>query len=178
MKKFFPFLIVAAVAAIIAAIFFFQPKAPSEPVADTNVYQNDQYKFGFTYPKNLDVRVREDENRQTDYLGMPVDFFISLRDVEREEKPVTLAVFYASPTLSIDAFKTALEASDPASVKVTATEELSIGGLAMTKVTSTTAIELPKTHYLFDREGQTVIVSVILQEEANFAPVLETFTSI
>ena len=178
MKKFTPILVVLAVAAIVAAIFFFQPKPAPVSVPDTNVYQNEQYAFGFTYPKNMEVRIREEENRQTDYLGFPVDFFISLRDIEREDKPVNIAMFYAAQGLTVDAFKAALEASDPVSVTVTATEDVDVNGLKATKVTSTTAVGIDKTHYLFDRNGQTVVVSVILQEVSTFQPIFDSLKAL
>jgi|GEM_PF-2044860 len=180
MKKFTPYLFVVVVAVIVGGIFYFQPKqtdTAGEEAVSTE-YRNEQYAFSFTHPSEMEVRIREEANRQTDYLGLPVDFFISLRDVEREAKPLNIAFFYAAPGLTVDAFKTALEASDPASVKVTSTEDVEINGLKMTKVINTTALGADKQHYLFDRNGQTVIISVFLTEEPNFEPVLQSLKAL
>ncbi len=156
------------------------PLSPSTAPAETEQstgYQNSQYGFGFDYPKSMDVHNRTDETRATDYLGMNVDFFVSLRDIVMDTKPTTIAYFYAvTPAITADGFKISLEATNPnGAVKVTNVEDVTVNGIAMKKVTSTTEMKQDKTHYLFDTNGSTIIVSVFLNQESAFEGVLPSF---
>jgi len=146
-------------------------------VVDPNAtrYENAQYGFSFAYPSNLEVRQREENIRATPYLGIDADFFISLRDTVRDTKPTNIAWFYAAPGLTADAFTAALVASNPnGAVQVKSVEDVTVNGLDMKKVTSTTEMGDDKTHYLFERNGSLVIVSVFLQEDAAWSEVLAT----
>jgi hypothetical protein len=160
-----------AVLAVVGVGCVSQPAVPE----GTTLYENEQYGFAFAYPPNLEARVRDEELRQTQYLGLKVDFFLSLRDTVRDKKPTNIAWFYAAPGLTTDGFKASLEASDTnGAVKVTAMESVKINNLELTKVTSTTEIGTDKYHYLFDGNGTTVIISVFVAEETAFDPVLQT----
>lgn len=165
--------------ALVALTGFGCSPAPTNDQADTSTaagpYENSQYGFAFTYPDNMEVHVRSDDTRQTEHVGIPVDFFASLRDTKREDKPVNLAYFYAAPNTTTEQFVAALEASDPA-VKVKSQESVTINDIAMTKIVNSTAVGTDKTYYLFDgKDGSKVIVSVFLNEDQNFDPVLQTF---
>lgn len=139
------------------------------------VYENAQYGFSFAYPSNLEVRQRPDADRQTQYLGVDADFFVSLRDTVKDSKPTNVAWFYAVPGMTVDTFTAALVASNASgAVQVKSTEDVTMNGLEMTKVTSTTEMGEDKTHYLVDRDGTLVIVSVFLLEEAAWDEVLAT----
>jgi hypothetical protein len=145
-----------------------------ETVVTDNTYKNAQYGFSFAYPTSVEVHVREDSLRPSVYLGLDVDFFASVRDTVREEKPVNLAYFYDAKDLTTDAFTTALTASD-ASISVKSTEDVTINAIPLTKIVSTTAVGVDKTHYLFTAsDGSTIIVSVFLYEEEYFQPIFDT----
>lgn len=144
------------------------------PAFDGTAYENAQYRFAFDYPANMDLRTRPDDVRQTQYAGIDVDFFASLRDTAKEAKPLNVAAFYAAPGLSADAFEERLEASG-AGIEVTARAQEKHGKLSFTKVVSTTESGEAKTHYLLERDGHTVVISVFLSQEEAFAPVLGTF---
>ncbi|OGL67228.1 hypothetical protein A2856_04200 [Candidatus Uhrbacteria bacterium RIFCSPHIGHO2_01_FULL_63_20] len=143
------------------------------PDEDLTEYANAQYGFAFDYPDGLEVRVRPDDVRAAKYLGLDVDFFASLRDLTKGEKPENIAFFYAAEGLSADTFVQALEGSGPA-IAVKSREDLRKNGIALTKITSTTESGEDKTHYLFDRGGHTVIVSEFLYQHELFAPILES----
>lgn len=144
------------------------------PAFEGTAYENAQYGFAFDYPTNMEVRTRPDDVRETQYLGIDVDFFASLRDTVKEAKPLNVAAFYASPGLTADMFVSALEASGPG-IKVTSRTVEKRGKLSMTKVASTTEAGDEKAHYLFERGNDTVIVSVFLTQDEAFAPILDTF---
>ncbi len=157
-----------------AAYALFRPSAPApEPFAG-ETYANEQYGFSFMYPADMEVRVREENVRQTTYLGQDADFFASLRDTVRDAKPTNIAYLYAVPGLTPERFKEALTASGPG-IAVTSTEEVKTNGLILTKVVSTTEIGDDKIHYLFDRNGTMIVVSVFIGETEPFAPILQTF---
>jgi hypothetical protein len=155
-------------------------KAPAAetggPSADGSwPYMNADYGFQMTLPPGVEMRQREEENRPMKYLGLDADFFASLRDVERESKATNLAFFYAMPTMSTEDFAKALEASDATGdVKVTSTEDVTINGIAMKKVTSTTEMGEDKVHYLFEAKDKTIVVSRFLNEEVAFEPIFAT----
>lgn len=173
MKRLFAALVLLAVAG-----FGCTDAAKNGAVAvdpDATVYENAQYGFSFAYPSTMDVRQREEEVRATQYLGIDVDFFISLRDIVRDDKPTNIAWFYAAPGLTAEAFSAALVASNASgAVQVTSTEDVEVGGLEMKKVTSTTEMGADKVHYLVDRDGTLIIVSVFIGETSAWDGVLAT----
>ncbi len=139
------------------------------------VYENGQYGFSFAYPSNMEVRQREEDVRPTQYLGVDADFFISLRDTVRDAKPTNVAWFYGASGLTVKAFEAALVASNAnGAVQVKSSEKVTVNGLELTKVVSTTELGTDKVHYLVDRDGTLVIVSVFLAEETAWEPVLRT----
>ncbi len=168
-------------AALLALVGFGCAKAP----VATNVavseggksYDNAQYGISLTLPRDVEMRQREDAVRKTKYLGLDVDFFASLRDLVRDAKPTNLAFLYAAPKLSVDDFEKALVASsENGAVKVKSTEDVTIGGIAMKKITSTTEMGEDKVHYLFDAKGSTIIVSEFIGENEEFEPILGTIS--
>ncbi len=156
-------------------------KAPAEtdgPSADGSwPYINNDYGLQMTLPTGVEVRTREDENRKTEYLGLDADFFASLRNTVRESKATNLAYFYAVPKFSADNFAKALEASNATgAVKAKSIEDVTINGIAMKKITSTTEMGEDKIHYLFDAKDSTIIVSQFIGEEAEFDRIFATIT--
>lgn len=175
MKRLFAALAILAVAG-------FGCVAKQEEVAvdpNATVYENAQYGFSFAYPSNMELRQREEEVRADEYLGIQVDFFASLRDTVMDTKPTNVAWFYAAPGLTTDAFAAALVASNAdGAVQVKSMEDVTVNGLAMKKVTSTTEMGKDKTHYLVDRDGTMLIVSVYLMQEAAWDEVLQTMRAL
>lgn len=153
-------------------------KAPvtNGPSADGSwPYVNNDYGLQMTLPTGVEVRTREAENRKSDYLGFDADHFASLRDTVRDEKATNLAYFYAVPKLSADDFAKALEASNATgAVKAKSIENVTINGIAMKKITSTTEMGEDKIHYLFEVKDSTIIVSQFIGEEAKFDPIFAT----
>jgi len=169
-------------AAFLALVGFGCAKSPAStatvvPADFVNSYENSQFGISFAFPAGVEMRQREEENRPQKYLGIDVDFFASLRNVVRDEKATNLAFFYAAPKLSTDAFVTALEATNAdGAVKVTSTEDVTINGIPMKKITSTTEMGTDKVHYLFDAKDSTIIVSRFIYEEGEFEPIFATIT--
>lgn len=143
---------------------------------DTTAYVNEQYGFSFGYPSNIEVRVREEENRETQYLGLDADFFASVRDTVRDKKATNIFFLYALPGATVDSFTAALAASNPdGTVQVTSVEDVEANGFEAKKVISTTEMGRDKTHYLFEADGALVVASVFLTEEAVFETMFQTF---
>ncbi len=168
--------------ALVALVGFGCASSAPAPTASSDAhYVNQEFGFTLDHSEAIEIRDREAENRADDYLGLTVDFFASVRNVTREEKPVSLAFFYAVPGLSVEEFTSALEASDPnGAVKVIAEEDVDVtnGGVAMKKITSTTQMGTDKIHYLWDHDGTTIIASVIIGEGTEFDPILATLKTL
>lgn len=146
--------------------------------ASLTAYENAQFGFAFGYPSSMEARSREDDVRPTQYIGLNADFFLSLRDTVQDAKPTNVAWFYAIPSLDVDAFGAALVASSASgSVEVKSVEDVGVGGLALKKVVSSTEMGVDKTHYLLDRDGQTIVISVFLGQETEWDGVLQTLRS-
>ena len=141
---------------------------------DGTTYTSDTYGFSIDYPTNMEMKVRPPENQDTSYLGLPMKFFVSLRDTVREADPLSIAYFYAAENLTLEAFEAALVASDPPNISVSAKETYTQGGLTITKVTSTTAMGENKLHYLFPSGTSMIIVSQIMLEDEAFDPIIQT----
>ncbi|MFC1787786.1 hypothetical protein ACFLZY_01045 [Patescibacteria group bacterium] len=151
----------------------FSKKEPIPEFAGTT-YENPQYQFSFEYPVEMEVRVREEQNRAHQYLGLDVDFFASLRDTFSENKPVNVIYLYAIEGLSVEDFKDQLENSG-VSEGIKSEETVKVNGIKMTKIINASAAGDDKTHYLFDHNGTTLILSVFLYQEEKFESVLQTF---
>lgn len=153
--------------------------APVAVVAFPVLYQNVQYGFSFRHAEDIDVRVREEQNRKDTYAGKDADFFISVRDLVREgeKEPLNLAFVYAFPHLTPAQFKQVfLEANPNAAVKDLA--PVTLNGVAMQRMVNTTDMGTDKIHYLLERaDGTLVVFSVFIQEEDNLKPILETITT-
>ncbi len=175
MKK---LLIAAALLALVGFGCAKVPTAMSDAIPEGGkAYENAQYGISLALPKDVEMRQREDAVRTAKYLGLDVDFFASLRDTVREEKAVNLAFFYAVSKMSTDEFAKALEASGTnGAVKVKSTEDLTINGVAMKRITSTTEMGEDKVHYLFDAKDSTIIVSEFIGENEEFEPILGTIS--
>lgn len=148
----------------------------SEPAAtfEGTAYENETFGFAFDYPSNMEVRNRPEEQWDYSYVGKDTKLFASLRDTVITENVDTIAYFLAAPDLSVDDFVAGLEASDEA-INVTSREELKVNDLEYTKLVNTTAFGQDKAHYLFELEGQTIIVSIFLFQDEPFEPLLGTF---
>jgi len=146
---------------------------PEPSVELSETYTDQGYGFGFNHPADFAVRERPEGKRAQQYLGMETSFFASLRDMEREEKPVSVAFFYAVPDLSVETFTQAVN-DDESVGEVTSTESMTINGLEVTKVVNTTPLDIDKVHYLFIVDDTTIVTSVFLDEEEAFEPILQT----
>lgn len=143
----------------------------------SNDYSNDEYNFTFSYGNDFNAKTREEDNRDFEYLGEDVDFFLSFRDVVSDKKPVSIAFFYALPGGDMERFETMVNDSDKAG-EVKRTESMDVNGIDVTKVISSTAAGTDKTHYLFKRGDVLIISSVFLNQEDSFEQVLETLRSV
>jgi len=167
-----------AVALLGAGCLGFGPRESAfVPVFENGgVYTNSEFGFVLEYPSELEVRVRPDDVRESTYLGMDVDFFASLRDITRDDSSINIAYFFSIPELTLDEFTAALEASSE-NVEVVSVEDFQANDLSMKKIVSTTDIEIDKQHYLFEHGGTTILLSVFLEEEAVFDPIVATLQS-
>lgn len=164
---------------LLAAILFtgFGCAPKEETVSTQTTYENTQYGFALTYDTAVtELRVRPDTVREDEYLGIPVDFFVSIRNFVPNEKPENLAFLYAAKALTVEEFTQALTASDPANVQVVSTSEETVNGTVFTKVVSTTAALDDKTHYLWMNGETTLIFSVFLLKEELWQEVFQTFS--
>ena len=147
-----------------------------KPDFEASLYTNVDYGFGFYYPSSMDVKPRPAEEWETDYLGLPADFFLSVRNNKQSEgERENLLFFYATKeSVALDQFLEALTSSDPASIQILETEEYTQGGLTLTKVISTTASGTDKIHYLFWQKDRLIILSDFLLQEENTTPLIST----
>lgn len=153
-----------------------------EEVASTNEakgsFKSEDFGFTFSYPTYLLTNEREQENWAFTYLGKDMLFFSSLKDTTRGNgKPENILYMYAWPKADANDFDTALKESDSA-VTITSREDLQIGEANMTRFISTNSSETPKTHYVWEHEGNLIVFSVFLGEEGVAEPVLRTVQSL
>lgn len=154
-------------------------EVPAPAASTTTMYVNQQYGFTLEHSQDVEAKDREEKNRATKYLGLDVDFFVSIRNMVRDEKPSSLAFAYAVPGLTVDAFTAALVASDPTgAVAVTSVEDVTEGAVTMKKITSTTQVGSDKIHYLWDDRGTTIVFSVFIGEDVEFDPILATLKTL
>lgn len=139
-----------------------------------SAYENSEYSFKLGYPSNMEMRDRDVAQQDSTYAGMQGKFFASLRDVKRETKPVSIALFYAMEDVDLEGFEQSLVASDKDNISIKEVTDVTQGDLALKKVVSSTALGIDKTHYLFWKDNKLVVVSVILDEEEVFDPILAT----
>jgi hypothetical protein len=140
-------------------------------------YSDATYDFSMSYPETMEINERPSDKQDSTYAGLSGKFFLSLRDISREdENAATLALFYAFRDVTVEQFSDSLKASDPDNVTIKETTDLVQGGISMKKIISTTALGFDKTHYLFTRGGNLIVVSVVLGEGETFKPVFETIT--
>lgn len=139
----------------------------------SNTYESPDYNFGFAYSNDYNANKRKEENRDFEYLGEDVDFFLSFRDMVSDKKPVSIAFFYALPGGDVEQFEQMINDSDKAG-EVTAVNDLDIGDLGVKEVVSSTAAGIDKTHYVFEREGGLIVISVFLNQKEAFQPTLNS----
>jgi hypothetical protein len=151
-----------------------EPAAPSEP---TVLYENREFGFSFEHVQALEMAEREAARRPQTYLGFDTDFFAMLRDTVRAEKPQNVAAFHAVPKLLTEDFVEALRKSGTATGEIK-TETITVNRLTLTKVSNPTDFGTDKVHYLLDRKGKTVIISVYIGEDGPFDPVLKSLKGI
>ena len=168
MKRFF--LLACAVALLGAGC-----SKPATPSTMTGSYAQPAYGFAFQYPtETMDVHERAQAIQDFAYLGLPVKYIATVRDIVRDTSATNLAAFYVAERMHTDAFIEALVASGAKKEAITKEDETG-GKIPMVKITNSTESGETKTHYLFDHGDKTVIVSVYLFEDDVFKPVLETF---
>lgn len=137
-------------------------------------YQNASYGFALDYGPKMQLNDRALEMQASTYLGLPVSFFTALTDAGQGQEIESVAFFYAMNSLTKEAFIQALISSDPEYVKVLETTEINQGGLALTKIVSSTANGEKKNHYLYFKDGTTVIISQFLLQDDVFNSVFKT----
>lgn len=138
-------------------------------------YEDADYGFSFRFPGYMETHLRDKDTRAYKYLGLDVDFFLSLRDTVREDKPISLAYFYAAKGLTTDGFVEAIKNNKD---EVKSIEDVELGGVAAKRIVSTTQTAgLEKTHYVFERNESLIIVSVFLEEEKAVELVLGTMSA-
>jgi hypothetical protein len=155
-------------------------ETPSNPATQKDfTYQDSLYGFIFDYPSGVEMKPRPIEIQDTDYLGIPMKFFASLRDYRQGgESPENIFFFYAAnKDLTIDDFTKALIASDPTSITISQTQSFEQGGLSLTKIINTTASGVEKTHYLFWQNGQLIVLSQFLHQTEVADSMIKTFRS-
>ena len=141
-------------------------------------YKSEDFGFTFSHPTYLEINRRNQENWAFTYLNKDFLFFASLKDTTRGDKnPENILYMYAWPKADVDDFDAALKESDPA-VEITSREDLQIGEANMTRFISTNASKTPKTHYVWEHEGNLIVFSVILGEEGVGDPVLRTIQTL
>lgn len=165
--------------ALLGAGCFSQGPVAVEPAFDVaNTYSNTEFGFAFDYPKEYDVNVRPDDVRPDTYAGLDVDFFASFRDIVRDPKPTNIFRLYALPGETGDGFEAAILASGSDTTEVTAREEVWINDIDMTRLVNTTDIGSDKVHYLFERDGVLIVISVFIGEITAAEPIIETFRTL
>ena len=147
---------------------------PSEPAVTMFEYENAQYGFSFSHPDYMEVRERPEEDQDFEYLGIKTKFFLSVRDTVHEEKPYSIALFYSAPGLTLEQFTRALDDSG-SDVNIVSSEAVTINGVAMTKIISTTTMGEDKEHYLFTKGINMFIISVMIFENDTVTTFLDTF---
>lgn len=140
--------------------------------ADQQAYTDADHGFAIDYPKTWNLNTRSTDVQDSDYLGLKTKFFISIADPTKSDKPETIARFYAADGVTVDQFTSALLASDPGNITIKETTDVTENGLPMKKIVNTTASGVDKTQYVFLHDQTLVIVSVILQQDDAFAPLL------
>lgn len=142
--------------------------------AGWTAYKNIDYNFALAYPENIEINQRAVDKLDSTYAGLSGKFFVSVRDIKRENEAVTLALFYAFKNLTIEEFSTALVTSDQGNITIKETTDVIQNGIVMKKIISTTAMGMDKTHYLFTSGDNLIVISIVLGEEEAFKPVFET----
>jgi hypothetical protein len=155
------------------------PEEYESPFENPNTYTNTEFGFALDYPETHDVNVRGDDVRSQEYVGIEMEFFASLRDMVREDgTPENIFWMYAKEGLSVEEFTDALVNTGNGHVAISSTETATYNDIEMTKVESTTEVDMPKLHYLFDRNGTTIVLSIFLHENETSLPFLESFRTI
>lgn len=170
-------------AILIGALALMGAGCASAPEAafEGNAYENTEFHFAFDYPLDHDVHVRPTETRPRDYLGEERDFFLSLRDLEREGEnaPLSIAFFYSVPNMTAEDIKTAvIDSGISTEIKEESTQVLN--GITFTKIVSDTQlsddeITVDKVHYLFGEGEDAILISIFIGEDDGFQPMLQTF---
>lgn len=137
-------------------------------------FESVDYGFSVSYPDNMELKERSSDQQDSTYVGLQGKFFLSLRETEREAEPTSLALFYAMKEVDFEKFNEALVASDQENITIKEIVDITQGEIAMKKITSTTAIGMDKTHYLFQQGENLIVISIVLGEEDVFKPVFET----
>jgi hypothetical protein len=137
-------------------------------------YEDTEHGFVFAYSKDFDVNVRDSDHWATQYAGVSVDHYLSIRDIVSEEKPNNSAFVYAMRGGSVDAFIQSLEQNVKGAKLESRTQE-SNGDFNITKLVSTTEQpETLKTHYVFESKGYLIIFSVFLGEEEHLPEIINS----
>ena len=149
-------------------------KVPVEPEKPLQTYTSSDYAFALDYRYPFEVKERDVAIRPQTYLGLDTSFFASVRDLVTDTTPMNLAYVYAyTPARSVDELIGALEKSGPG-IHLEKKETMTIHGIEVTKLLSSTQSGDKKTHYVFDTNGSTIVFSVFLYLEDAFQPILDS----
>ena len=147
-------------------------KPETAVIQNLTTYQNTEYGFAFDYDGAKFEAVPSVDRKQKMY-GLDADLFASLRDNSRGQA-FNIINFYAKEGLTSGDYVKAIEASGPNN-KVKSQIQVTKGKIRMMEIVSSTDSGTDKDHYLFDRNGTTIVLSIAIQEEGTNTPMLSTF---
>ena len=155
------------------------PINPAEQVTGWNQYENTEFNFAFQYPDEYNLN-RKDADQRTKYVGQDVRFILSLNDPTQGEKVENILYVYYFEETELATFKETLLASygEEEGIEFVSEEVVNQGGLVITKLVNTTAIDTDKIHYVFEHEGGLLVYSVFLFEAEAFDEVFKTLKTL
>lgn len=152
------------------------PTSPAEEVAGWDNFSNAEFGYAFQYPGIYNVN-RKPQDQRTTYLGEDVRFIMSVNDPTQGEKVENIFYLYYFENIDLDQFKEVLLASyrDDENPEFVSEEVVNQGGLVLTRLENTTAIDTNKVHYIREDEAGLLVFSVFLFELEAFEEMLKTF---
>src|SRR3989338_11021703 len=163
-------LLIACSILLLAGFGCTKPAVPA--IQNANAYKNMEFGFAFDYDGSKYEAVPSIAREQKMY-GLDADLFASLRDNSRGN-PFNIMNLYAKKGMTAGDYRRAVEASGPNN-KVKSQTEVTKGKIRMMEIVSSTDSGTDKYHYLFDRNGTTIVLSIAIQEEGTNTPMLSTF---
>lgn len=165
-------LLIAGIVFLLAGFGCAGTKTPT--IENLATYANTEYGFAFDYDgAKYQVVPSIEKSRSQKMYGLDADLFAATRDTSRGD-PFNIINMYAREGMTTGDYVKAVESSGPNN-KVKSQMQVTKGKIKMTEIVSSTDSGTDKYHYLFDRNGVTIVLSVGIQEEETVAPMLATF---